>query len=105
VLIVKQWKNPATSAALKEIADWLKVLLLDTWRPAFWKIVYLIRGHFQTEHKVLVHVEPSVKDEFPELIPVDPSCPGRDIDFVVVLGGDGTVLHLNSLFQGEVISY
>jgi NAD kinase len=36
--------------------------------------------------------------EFPA---IDLSDPARGIDFCVALGGDGTILHLASLFQGQ----
>lgn len=37
-----------------------------------------------------------------DLEPFDTKSPGKDVDFVIVLGGDGTLLHLNSLFQGKL---
>lgn len=45
-------------------------------------------------------VEPSVVNECPEFAPIDLDQPSFGVDFCIALGGDGTVLHLNSLFQG-----
>jgi len=76
--LVKQWKNPHTTKALKEVAEWLI-----------------------NEHGCTIYIEPSCQEEFPEYQAIQTVSPGHDIDFAVVLGGDGTVLHLNSLFQGK----
>lgn len=33
----------------------------------------------------------------------DPKCPGKGVDFCVCFGGDGTLLHLNSVFNDDEI--
>jgi NAD kinase len=49
-----------------------------------------------------VFVEPAVhKDELPMFEPFDERDPARGIDMCICLGGDGTLLHANSLFQSE----
>lgn len=41
-----------------------------------------------------------LKDCHPDVSAFDTKNLGKDIDLVIVIGGDGTLLHLNSLFQG-----
>jgi NAD kinase len=49
-----------------------------------------------------VFVEPAVhKDELTIFEPFDEKDPARGIDMCICLGGDGTLLHANSLFQSE----
>lgn len=76
VLIVKKPRNSAASIKLEQIGHWLQNEGLEVWveRP--------------------VHAT-----EFPEFQPFDPS--SCTPDFCVSLGGDGTVLHLASLFGAD----
>lgn len=73
VLLIKQWKNDVATRTLLEIAAFLK-----------------------SEHQVQSVIEPSAKQEIPSL---EVFSEKDEIDFCVVIGGDGTLLHLNSLFQ------
>ncbi|KAK9832689.1 hypothetical protein WJX81_000190 [Elliptochloris bilobata] len=75
-LLVKKPSSRAASQALKEIALWLEA-----------------RGL-----RVLVE-RPVNRTEFPEYAAFDPY--EADVDFCVTLGGDGTVLHLTSLFTQD----
>lgn len=82
VLLVKKRDDPVLTAHLHEIAK------------------YLI-----SEFNIKPVVEPAVKEELPELdalreeiLPL--SC--TSIDFIICLGGDGSLLHVNSLFKGRV---
>jgi NAD+ kinase len=48
-----------------------------------------------------IYAEPSVVDQEPQfqhLKKIDIRHPGKGVDFAITLGGDGTVLHYNSLF-------
>eukprot|EP01125_Pyxidicula_operculata_P018200 TRINITY_DN6453_c0_g1_i3.p1 TRINITY_DN6453_c0_g1~~TRINITY_DN6453_c0_g1_i3.p1 ORF type:complete len:523 (-),score=104.34 TRINITY_DN6453_c0_g1_i3:159-1727(-) len=76
VLIVKQWKSAESSNALLHVANYIK-----------------------THHNIETLVEPSVHDEFPQFEPFLSCQDSQLIDFCIVIGGDGTLLHLNSLFQ------
>jgi len=76
VLIVKKPGNPDASLKLKEIAAWLRA-----------------RG---------IHVvveRPVAYAEFPNLDAYDAKI--HPVDFCITLGGDGTVLHLASLFEHD----
>lgn len=73
VFIVKKTGSAKTTAKLKEIASWLQKQGL----------------------RVLVE-RPVHRTEFPEYDAFDPE--QDDVDFCISLGGDGTVLHLTSLF-------
>lgn len=76
VLLVKKDNNKEASGVLKKMGDWLKA-----------------RG-------VSVLVERKVAfSEFPEYQAFDPEL--GDVDFCVSLGGDGTVLHLTTLFSED----
>lgn len=82
VLLIKKRDDPVLTSHLAEIAK------------------YLI-----SEFKITPLVEPAVKEELPELealkeelLPL--AC--TTIDFVVCLGGDGSLMHVNSLFKGRV---
>jgi len=82
VLLIKKRDDPSLTAHLDEIARFLK-----------------------SEFKIKPLVEPSVKDELPHLDALEEkllplSC--TTIDFIVCLGGDGSLLHVNSLFKGRV---
>jgi len=64
-----------------------------------------IAKYLISKHNIKPIIEPSVKEELPELdafpeheLPL--SC--STIDFIVCLGGDGSLLHVNSLFAGRV---
>jgi NAD+ kinase len=82
VLMVKKWNDTAATSKMRKIASWLES-----------------RG-------LRVLVEQRVHDhETPEYAAVDPSSgpesdPPRP-DFAVTLGGDGTLLHLSTLFNGN----
>jgi len=89
VLIIKKPNAPPLSLALKEVAHFLR-----------------------DEKNLQVAVEPAVKAEFPDLpwlISLGPPgctanqyCPDtlRSIDFVICLGGDGTIMWVNGLYNG-----
>lgn len=81
VLIVKKRDDPHVTECFKKVAEWLLV-----------------------KKKVAVMVESHVVEEVPELqlLPFTPEelkKRGSKLDFVISMGGDGTVLHVNSLFQ------
>eukprot|EP01083_Nonionella_stella_P147617 466117_1 len=80
--------------------------------------VFLIKKHFDSEateglrtigawlksQGLRVLVEPQVqREELPEFTAVSPDNPSKGVDFCVCLGGDGTLLHLNSLFDHKSI--
>eukprot|EP00878_Enallax_costatus_P016953 GHUV01017796.1.p1 GENE.GHUV01017796.1~~GHUV01017796.1.p1 ORF type:complete len:392 (+),score=79.94 GHUV01017796.1:503-1678(+) len=76
VLLVKK-PVPAAAAMLREMAQWLEGQGLQ------------------------VFVEQSVhQSELPQFTPFCPTSTG--VDFAITLGGDGTVLHLASLFEEDV---
>ncbi|KAI8469594.1 MAG: ATP-NAD kinase-like domain-containing protein [Monoraphidium minutum] len=76
VLVVKKLGHPEASRKLLEMAEWL------------------------ARRGVEVFVEPEVAErEFPQLSPWDAAT--SHVDFAVTLGGDGTVLHLASLFDEQ----
>lgn len=80
VLIIKKIHDPAALHCLRTVAEWLLA------------------------HGCRVIVEPAVqKDECPEYQAYDPENPGKGVDFCVCFGGDGTLLHLNSVFQDRAI--
>ncbi|GMH44864.1 hypothetical protein BSKO_12816 [Bryopsis sp. KO-2023] len=76
VLVVKKPEAKEATAALRSIVDWLRERGLEPF------------------------VERSVhRSECKDIAPFDP---GEDVDFCITLGGDGTVLHLASLFVKDV---
>eukprot|EP00879_Flechtneria_rotunda_P020439 GHRR01021504.1.p1 GENE.GHRR01021504.1~~GHRR01021504.1.p1 ORF type:complete len:432 (+),score=133.73 GHRR01021504.1:71-1297(+) len=76
VLIVKK-PVPAAAQLLADMAQWLQ------------------------QHGLQVYVESSVwEEEFPDYLPFDAAA--TRVDFAITLGGDGTVLHLASLFKEDV---
>ena len=76
-IIIKHHRDKSISLDFLELANWLK-----------------------TEKGIRIFVEPKVHDqEFPQFEAFDAFNVGANIDFVVVLGGDGTLLFLASLFQ------
>lgn len=78
VLIVKKPGEQAASHKLKEIGSWLK------------------------SHGLQVLVErPVATAEFPEFEAFQPAARAGSIDLCITLGGDGTVLHLASLFSED----
>ncbi|GFR45561.1 hypothetical protein Agub_g6955 [Astrephomene gubernaculifera] len=78
VLIIKKPRNPAASAKMREMGQWLAA-----------------RG-------VQVFVERVVwATEFKEFNVFDPRVNRHDIDFCITLGGDGTVLYMTSLFEED----
>ncbi len=60
------------------------------------------------EKKMVVLVEPSAHKELPHLVPFDAfvakggASLSSQVDFIISLGGDGTILHVNSLFPTSV---
>jgi len=75
-LIIKKINDEECSRDLLLIANWLQ------------------------KNDIQVFVEPAVKQkEFPQFQSIKLDHPGRGIDFIIVLGGDGTLLYLSSLFQ------
>ncbi|KAK5574998.1 hypothetical protein RB653_010253 [Dictyostelium firmibasis] len=85
VLIIKKHKDKKTSAWLNTIASWLKLT-----------------------HGMRVLVEPNVTipseaQSYLETYSEEEShLLGKVVDFVVTLGGDGTLLHVSSLFKQDV---
>ncbi|KAM9971576.1 hypothetical protein ACTFIW_011558 [Dictyostelium discoideum] len=85
VLIIKKHKDKKTSAWLNKMASWLK-----------------------TTHGMRVLVEPNVTipseaQSYLETYSEEEShLLGKVVDFVVTLGGDGTLLHVSSLFKQDV---
>jgi NAD+ kinase len=79
VLIIKKRQEPGITELLRAMAIWL-----------------------QEEKKIKVLIEPSVATELPELTPFCSDDPARYPDIVICLGGDGTVLHANTLFQNSM---
>ncbi|KAJ2611436.1 NADH kinase pos5 [Coemansia sp. RSA 1365] len=87
VLIIKKANDKQVDAALVRISQWLN----------------------QAYPQINVVLEPQVYQQFHHLLPsVRTIAPGsigeytRVVDFVVTLGGDGTFLHVSSLFQSQV---
>ncbi|KAI8332430.1 ATP-NAD kinase-like domain-containing protein [Chlamydoabsidia padenii] len=84
ILIVKKPNDVNTEKALVDIARWLN-------------------EHY---HGVNIIVEPEVADHFKKDIPFANVIPKDDhsriVDFAISLGGDGTMLHLSSLFPKAV---
>eukprot|EP01059_Diplonema_ambulator_P005007 TRINITY_DN14746_c0_g3_i1.p1 TRINITY_DN14746_c0_g3~~TRINITY_DN14746_c0_g3_i1.p1 ORF type:complete len:321 (+),score=74.29 TRINITY_DN14746_c0_g3_i1:96-1058(+) len=76
ILLVKKWKCSATTKAASFVISWLAARGLE------------------------VLVEQNCVNDFPTL-PVRPSTcgPSEQIDLIVVLGGDGTLLHASRLFS------
>ena len=79
-IILKKYRDKSISSDFLELANWLT-----------------------QEKEITVYVEPEVHDqEFPQFEAFDVVNVGVNIDFIVVLGGDGTLLYLASLFQKSV---
>ena len=79
VLLIKKPNQPAVSRDMLALCRWLQ------------------------QYNYTLYAEPAVVDNEPEfasvgLRKIDLRHPGRGVDFAVTLGGDGTVLHYNSLF-------
>lgn len=79
VLIIKKRQDPGITELLKSMAAWL-----------------------QDERGIVVLVEPCVLAETPDLTAFSADDPSRYPDIVICLGGDGTVLHANTLFQSSM---
>lgn len=83
VLIIKKRQEPGLTELLRAMACWL-----------------------QQEKGITVLIEPSVTTELPEFEAFKPSESDDDTskypDIVICLGGDGTVLHANTLFQNSM---
>jgi len=78
VLLVKKRRNDPALGLARIIAEWLQ------------------------SRKVTVLVEPSAEKDFsgiPGIIPHVVDSPAEDIDLVIALGGDGTLLHVSRLFD------
>ncbi|KAJ1731176.1 NADH kinase pos5 [Coemansia biformis] len=87
VLVVKKADDEKTAAALVSIASWLH----------------------QAYPQISIVLEPSVHQQFHASLPFVRTVPpeasdeySRVVDFVVTLGGDGTFLHVSSLFRKQV---
>ncbi|KAF9576775.1 NADH kinase pos5 [Mortierella alpina] len=87
ILIIKKPNDEQTDNALIDVASWI---------------------HSQYP-QVNVVVEPDVAEEFADLLPFVYSIPEgkrveytRVTDLVITLGGDGTILHISSLFNSAV---
>ena len=64
---------------------------------------FLEVGEWLIKQEIKVYVQPEVHEkEFNQFPPFDIAKMGDKVDFMVVLGGDGTLLYLASLFQGEI---
>jgi NAD+ kinase len=82
VLMIKKRDDDEITDQLSRIANWL-----------------------QTEHNITPLIEPCAKEDLPHLQALDMAdIPFSDttIDFVVCLGGDGALLHVNSIFGERV---
>ena len=81
VLIIKKKQEPGITELLRAMAEWLI-----------------------NEQNVKVLVEKSVRSELPELdvFEGDSNDQAETPDLVICLGGDGTVLHANTLFQNSM---
>ncbi|KAJ2076431.1 NADH kinase pos5 [Coemansia sp. RSA 988] len=87
VLVIKKANDKQVDAALARISQWLN----------------------QAYPQINVMLEPQVYQQFRRSLPfvrtIAPGAVGeysRVVDFVVTLGGDGTFLHVSSLFQSQV---
>ncbi|KAI8065664.1 ATP-NAD kinase-like domain-containing protein [Gongronella butleri] len=87
ILIVKKPNDGATEKALVEMATWLK----ERYPGVNILVEPEIAGQFQRE---LPFVHALHKDQQHEY--------GRVVDYAITLGGDGTMLHLSSLFPKAV---
>ncbi|KAI9486059.1 MAG: ATP-NAD kinase-like domain-containing protein [Benjaminiella poitrasii] len=80
VLIVKKPNDIKTEKALVEVANWLH----------------------ESEPSMNIIVEPEVAEQFQKELPfahvIENNDYTRTVDFAITLGGDGTMLHLSSLF-------
>ncbi|KAJ9053581.1 NADH kinase pos5, variant 2 [Entomophthora muscae] len=86
VLIVKKPQDVASDQALIEVSNWLK----ETYKTNI-----IIEPHIKEEvQKQIPYAIVFSKDEIPHLQNV--------VDFVVTLGGDGSILHVSSLFNKHV---
>jgi len=82
VLVVKKWKDSFVSDCFKQLVSWLV-----------------------NEMNLDVIIEKDDEDFFPELDRFDSARENvskYQIDLIICLGGDGTVLHTSSLFQCEM---
>ncbi|MES1912393.1 MAG: hypothetical protein MHM6MM_004676 [Cercozoa sp. M6MM] len=80
IMLVQKPHDPSTAAAARRLAKWLR----DE------------RGA-----NVLVSPQQHKRGEMTKYAAWDNECPGKGIDLAVTLGGDGTLLHLSSLFQRD----
>ena len=73
---MKKYNDSCISKDFLEVAEWL------------------------TKQEIKVYIQPEVHEkEFNQFAPFDIPKMGNQVDFMVVLGGDGTLLYLASLFQ------
>lgn len=100
VMLIKKWRDPVATKALCEVIGHLREVrdqLLHTHKQVYGTCImvepYVIEELQSSEDESALIASKEVQA-------FDKDHPGKGIDFVVVLGGDGTLLHLNSLFQG-----
>jgi NADH kinase len=83
ILLIKKHQNDATSKVLDSMATWIK----------------------QNYSNVRLLLEPSAAADLPHLPiyhPDESEHLHRVVDFIITVGGDGTILHVSSLFKREV---
>lgn len=78
-LLVKKWKDPTVTMYLDTIATWLK-----------------------EEQGMRVLVEPHVAEELNHMEVYDHESSSATVDFIVCLGGDGTLIHVTELFPKAI---
>eukprot|EP01121_Diplochlamys_sp_Union-15-3_P000921 TRINITY_DN1077_c0_g1_i5.p1 TRINITY_DN1077_c0_g1~~TRINITY_DN1077_c0_g1_i5.p1 ORF type:complete len:249 (+),score=34.39 TRINITY_DN1077_c0_g1_i5:30-776(+) len=91
---VTNWKKPTSALIIKKPDD-------ERSTQALLAIAKFMRD----KHQVMPYIEPAAKAELPSMETYNPiDDKGRDprIDFVVSVGGDGTLLHISRLFQEKV---
>lgn len=96
VFIVKKWKDKASSDAALALVD-LLITVQPQKKP---KIHYQDYGCKIFLEQIVIEEE-----EFLNRADVWDISKRSEIDILIVLGGDGTLLHANSLFQGFHLKY
>jgi len=97
---------PCTDIALKWRRPPKKVLIIKKRDdPVLTAHVAQIAEYLTTTYNIKPLIEPSAQEDLPHLAAIPEehmplSC--TTIDFIVCLGGDGSLLHVNSLFVGRV---
>eukprot|EP01112_Ceratiomyxa_fruticulosa_P004532 TRINITY_DN15069_c0_g1_i1.p1 TRINITY_DN15069_c0_g1~~TRINITY_DN15069_c0_g1_i1.p1 ORF type:complete len:486 (-),score=45.43 TRINITY_DN15069_c0_g1_i1:13-1470(-) len=79
ILMIKKWNDPESTKILDVVASWL----------------------ISEYESVKVVVEESTFKELPKFVPLEKSLLDR-IDFIICIGGDGTLLHASSLFSKRI---